>query len=195
MVISAKQLEKYQPDDEKKVRRHLKKFEKFIHDRGGEILAPTSEWELVRFKTASSTGIIYRKANGAVTFFGGSKLAWECYLNDRSWTAGNKRKRSRGRQAIVIDSLIRRDGKACFYCGYDCDEETASVEHFVPLNAGGTDHMANKVLAHKSCNGQAGHLPVIEKVKLRERMRTERRKPPPPPPPPSPLKPHIVRSI
>lgn len=174
------------------VRQHIKLFEKFIYDRGGEVLAPTSEWELVRFKTASATGIIYRKANGNVTFSGGSKLAWECYLNDRSWTAGNKRKRSRGRQAIVIDALVKRDGKACFYCGCECNEEIASVEHVVPLNAGGTDHMANKVLACKTCNSEAGHFPVIEKVKLRERKLAQRRRPPPPPPPPSPLNPREV---
>lgn len=177
------------------VRQHIKLFEKFIYDRGGEVLAPTSEWELVRFKTASATGIIYRKANGNVTFQGGSKLAWECYLRGSSWTAGNKQKRSRGSQRIVIDSLIKRDGRSCFYCGCHCDDDLASVEHVVPVNAGGTDHMANKVLACKPCNSEAGHLPVIEKVKLREKKQARKRikPPPPPPPPPSNLKPVKMR--
>lgn len=157
-----------EPENEKTIRKYQKEFEKFIFDRGGEILAPTSEWELVRFGTASSTGIIYRKQSGAVTFTGGAKLAWDCFVKGSRWTAGNKTKRRRGRQAVVIESLIRRDGKSCFYCDEECTEETASVEHVVPLNAGGTDHMANKVLACYRCNGEAGHLNVIDKVKLRE---------------------------
>ncbi|MGB3290971.1 MAG: HNH endonuclease [Burkholderiaceae bacterium] len=163
--------EAYTPNNADKVRRFLCGFERFIIDRGGEVLAPTSDWELVRFKTATSTAIIYTKASGAVTFYGGAKGAWDAFLRGASWTAGNKTKRKKGGQAVVIQGLIRRDGRECFYCGLDTTDEDASVEHVVPLNAGGTNHIANKVLAHKRCNSEAGHLSVIEKIKLRESKR------------------------
>jgi len=156
------------PTTADKVRRLRPKFEQFLIDRGGEVLAPTSEWELVRFRANNLTAVIYTKANGRITFYGGSKEAWEAFIKQRSWTAGNKTRRKKGGQSVVIQSLIRRDGRACFYCGRDVADEDASVEHVVPLNAGGTDHMANKVLADKRCNSEAGHLSVIQKVKLRE---------------------------
>jgi len=154
--------------DADKVRTLKAAFERFVFDRGGEVLAPTNEWELVRFKTATSTAIIYTKANGQLTFFGGAKSAWDAYLKNRPWSAGNKTKRKRKPASVGIRSLRLRDGDACFYCGLHVCDETASIEHVVPLNAGGTDHIGNKVLAHRKCNSEAGHLSVIDKVKLRE---------------------------
>lgn len=161
--------ETYTKNDSAKIRRLRLKFEQFITDRGGEVLAPTSEWELVRFRANGMTAVIYRKATEQVTFSGGAKTAFDAFLRGNSWSAGNKTKRKKGNQSVVIQSLIRRDGRQCFYCGLETTDEDASVEHVVPLNAGGTNHMANKVLAHQRCNSEAGHLSVIEKVKLRER--------------------------
>ncbi|HEY9279507.1 MAG TPA: HNH endonuclease [Eoetvoesiella sp.] len=161
----------YTKTDSAKIRRLKPKFEQFVTDRGGEVLAPTSEWELVRFKANGLTAIIYRKATEQVTFSGGAKTAFDAFLRQKPWSAGNKTKRKKGNQSVVIQSLIRRDGRQCFYCGLETPDEDASVEHVVPLNAGGTDHMANKVLAHQLCNSEAGHLSVIQKVKLRESKR------------------------
>lgn len=164
--------ETYTPNNAAKVRRHQERFERFVADRGGEVLAPTSEWELVRFRANNLTAIIYTKANGSVTFHGGAKTAWDAYLRQNKWSAGNKTKRKKGGQSVVIQSLIRRDGHECFYCGRNVADDDASVEHVVPLNAGGTNHIANKVLAHRQCNSEAGHMSVIEKVKLREAKRS-----------------------
>lgn len=159
---------RYTPDDEKKVRMHLPSFKKFIFDRGGEILAPTNEWELIRFSTASGLGVIYRKQSGLVTFYGHAGLAWRCYINGSRWTAGHKARRKRDKQRVFISALKERDGDRCFYCGCVCDDTNASVEHLIPLNCGGSEHIANKVLACQPCNREAGHMPVIEKIKLRE---------------------------
>lgn len=161
----------YSKTDSAKILRLKPKFEQFVIDRGGEVLAPTSEWELVRFKANGLTAIIYRKSTEQVTFSGGAKTAFDAFLRQKPWSAGNKTKRKKGKQSVVIQSLIKRDGRQCFYCGLETSDEDASVEHVVPLNAGGTDHMANKVLAHQRCNSEAGHLNVLEKVNLRERKR------------------------
>lgn len=165
--------EAHTPNNADKVRRLKKKFEQFLTDRGAEVLATTSEWELIRFRANDLTAIIYTKANGSVTFYGGAKVAWDAFLRQSSWTSGNKTKRKKGGQWVVIQSLIRRDGRECFYCGKEVFDDEASVEHVVPLNAGGTDHIANKVLADKRCNSEAGHLSVIQKVKLRESKRAK----------------------
>lgn len=71
-----------------------------------------------------------------------------------------------GKQAV-----LDRDGKECFYCGQELTFEQATVEHLIPLSNGGNNTDANLVLAHKECNMEAGSLPIIEKVKLRESKR------------------------
>ena len=46
-----------------------------------------------------------------------------------------------------------------------------TVEHFVPITAGGSSHMANLSLAHKECNAAASRLSVREKVEMAVRNR------------------------
>jgi len=46
-----------------------------------------------------------------------------------------------------------------------------TIEHFVPITAGGTSHLANLSLAHKECNAGASHLSVRQKVEMAVRNR------------------------
>lgn len=68
-------------------------------------------------------------------------------------------------------SIHDRDGNECFYCGKGLTLEEATIEHLIPLSNGGNNSDANLVLADKDCNMEAGALPIIEKVKLRESKR------------------------
>lgn len=79
-------------------------------------------------------------------------------------------KRDPKRNNLVL-SLARRDGWACVFCGKPTEIETVTVEHFVPITAGGSSHMANLSLAHKECNAAASHLSVREKVEMAVRNR------------------------
>lgn len=47
--------------------------------------------------------------------------------------------------------LFRRDGNECYYCG---SKKNLSLDHIVPLSAGGLDTAANLVTACRSCNSK-----------------------------------------
>lgn len=85
-------------------------------------------------------------------------------------TKPKKRPRKGGFKDGLLKALIRRDGKKCFYCGNDTTEENRSLEHLVPLAHGGPNHLSNLVLAHSCCNSDAGHLSVMEKIRLRDQI-------------------------
>lgn len=76
--------------------------------------------------------------------------------------AGRKRRKK-------VAALRRRDGDDCFFCIRPMERENMTLEHLLSRRDGGTDCYANLVLACRPCNHAAGHLAVIEKVKLRER--------------------------
>jgi hypothetical protein len=50
------------------------------------------------------------------------------------------------------------------------------IEHLLPVTAGGPSHLANYALAHRSCNEEAGTLSLVEKLRLRDRLRTPLRR-------------------
>ena len=45
--------------------------------------------------------------------------------------------------------LARRDRWASVFCRKPTEIETVTVEHFVPITAGGNSHLANLSLAHE----------------------------------------------
>lgn len=73
----------------------------------------------------------------------------------------------------AITAIIKRDGFCCFYCGKTAEEvgEQLTIEHFVAISHGGTNHLDNLALACKSCNVKAGNLSVAEKIRIRDAIR------------------------
>lgn len=146
------------------------KFEAFLNERGAQILQPTNEWEVLRFKTKKGVSIIYKNARDGLTFTGESDAAWAAFQKNGPWRGTPAKKRISGRDKTLpfFNALLNRDGAACFYCGSDTDESNRSIEHLVALAHGGPNHMSNMVLAHRRCNSNAGHLSAMEKIRLRE---------------------------
>jgi hypothetical protein len=75
----------------------------------------------------------------------------------RAWYERNKDTCRRGTtqyyRQLVIAVLIERDGAACFVCQRPVDAAEASVEHRLPLAAGGDKFAAaNLAVSHRSCN-------------------------------------------
>ncbi len=140
-------------------------FKDWLQAAGAELLEPTSEWEIVRFKSGADLGIVYRNKHETITPVGAAVRAYNAFIRGRRWRAmkATKRKSMGG----IIPSIRKRDGDLCFYCNKFVDEYSASAEHLVAVTHGGPNHIANLVLAHKSCNEKAGHLSVAEKIKLR----------------------------
>ncbi|KVL18675.1 MULTISPECIES: HNH endonuclease [Burkholderia] len=150
------------------------KFEAFLVERGAQILQPTNEWEVLRFKTSHGTSVVYCNARGGITPTGESLKAWDAFEKCKPWRASpapKKRVKGRDRTLPMFNALLRRDGDACFYCGAPTSEEDRSLEHLVARAHGGPDHLSNLVLAHRECNASAGHLSVMEKIRIREQRR------------------------
>ncbi len=78
-----------------------------------------------------------------------------------------RRRRARLRAAVrePIDRRVvfDRDGGICWLCDWPVVWEEATLDHVVPIAAGGADIPANVRLAHRSCNSRRG-APAVEIV-------------------------------
>ena len=146
------------------------KFEAFLVARGAQLLTPTSEWEVIRFKTTWGTSVVYRDKRGQLTFTGQSSAAHKAFETNGPWRAMEATQRVRGHAKIVpmVRALLKRDGSGCFFCHLEMPDEDRSLEHLVAVTHGGPNHISNFVLAHRRCNAKVGHLSVMEKVRIRE---------------------------
>ena len=145
----------------------LEKFENWLINNGAEIVPPTNQYEVLRFRCAHGTGVIYTGKRGYSVNGPIAEDAWRAYKSGKKWRAKNKptmRKKPKGRKA----DLIRRDGLNCFFCGLEFSPHLLTIEHVVSLNVGGPDRVENMVLACEPCNFEAGTKNVMQKVKLRE---------------------------
>lgn len=150
----------------KQITKQLQQFRNWLAANGAEVLEPTNEWEIVRFKTSNETCIIYCNKLGAATFSGARSLdAWESFKGGRSWRAMPATKRTK-KSGPVIQAIRARDGGHCFFCLKPVSVEDESEEHLVPVTAGGPNHLSNKFLAHRVCNAKAGHLSAPEKIRM-----------------------------
>lgn len=103
--------------------------------------------------------------------------------NEHRWRAYKHKRdairRSRGKAATVpgerftLDDVFARDNGVCHLCGKDVDRSLSftdamgpTMDHLVPLVAGGAHSLANVALAHRSCNSSKGTRAVGEQLRL-----------------------------
>lgn len=146
------------------------KFEEFLTARGAQILQPTNEWEVLRFRSLKGVSIIYRNAQDGLTFTGDSAEAWNAFTENLSWRGAKATKRMK-KAAPALAAVLSRDGDECFYCMKPTNDEDRTVEHLVPVAHGGPNHLSNFVIAHRKCNNRVGHMSAMEKIRIRERNR------------------------
>lgn len=153
-------------------RDEIDSFKAWLTSRGAEVLVPTNEWEIVRFRGDGATSIIYNSKTGARTYTGRAKAAWDAFKgSDASFRLMTRPVLSqRTRKTVpIIATLIARDGDVCFYCGDPFQTiEARTREHLIPTTHGGPNHISNLFLACQRCNLEAGHLSASEKIRLRE---------------------------
>lgn len=142
------------------------KFINWLTRAGAEVLEPTNEYELIRFRAKGETGIIYTRKSGRLTFTGVAEEAFRAWRSGEPYEAADKTKRCK--PSVHIQTLLKRDGDLCFYCGQPMPEDDRTLEHLVPICHGGPNHISNMVLAHGRCNQMADNLPVSKKVELRD---------------------------
>lgn len=146
-------------------------FEAFLIERGAQIMQPTNEWEVLRFKSSKGVSIVYRNAQDGLTWTGDSADAWNAFSKNQPWRGTHATKAPKKVDAFVR-ALLVRDGEACFYCHKPTTDDNRTVEHLVARAHGGPNHLSNMVLAHRKCNGSAGHMSVMQKIGIRERNRS-----------------------
>jgi len=149
----------------------FKEFKRFLQAAGAEIIEPTSIFEVLRFKANGTVGVVYQNQHGVITkFFNEAEKALQAFQNNKPYSANEVSKRVK--RNYILNTLLKRDGTDCFYCGKEMKEGQETIEHLFSINQGGRNHIANLALAHYECNRQASHMPVVEKVKLRDRLRS-----------------------
>jgi hypothetical protein len=152
-----------------KIKAKTPKFREWLTAHGAQVLEPTNEWELIRFKSGDETCVIYRNKAGAVTYSGPTaEKAQKCFVSNAAWRA-NTTATKRKRASPMIAAIRKRDGDNCFYCRVAVSDDTASAEHLVSTTHGGPNHISNLFLAHKLCNAKAGHLSAPEKIAMHVR--------------------------
>lgn len=152
-------------------------FKAWLSDRGSEIRTPSNPYEVIRFTTPEGVGVVYQDKSGRITSWtGGADAAYQAFRDTSiPWRMAAKRVRKSGMAwGHKGETIIKRDGDGCWFCGGQMTEQgptERTIEHLVSVIHMGPDHLSNLVLAHKCCNVEAGNLSVSEKVCLREKKR------------------------
>lgn len=158
---------------------HKKAFSTWLQGQGAVIHEPTNPYEVLRFDAVNGIALVYRKQNGALTWTGNAMAAWQAFRAGKdTWRPSAKVTRAtKGarRRNAAVRCLANRDGLTCIYCGAPLTEETATIEHIVPLSQGGIDRMVNMALACADCNHGLGDMPPARKIAYAWAMREERR--------------------
>lgn len=146
-------------------------FNAWLTARGAEVMLPTNQWEVTRWRANGQTHVLYVNRRGFLSMSDDVKKAVFAFLGQQSWSAGVATKRKPTKD-VEIRALLKRDGDECFLCGLALGDD-CTVEHLVSLAHGGPNHIANKALAHEICNNTMGHLSLMEKIRLRETTRAK----------------------
>lgn len=148
----------------------LESIKAWLKSHGAEVLVPTSEWEVLRFRDGDGVHVIYRNKRQTLTMQGKADMCWRAFHSKSKWRPKPIKAKTKSRNLRPqLQAVIKRDGDNCWLCGRKLGRDV-SPEHLVPRVFGGPNHIANIVATHSACNRMAGHLSVAEKVRLREKM-------------------------
>lgn len=146
----------------------IESFTAWLSSAGAEILRATNCYELLRYRARCGVGVLYKSGAGVSVNAPHVLEAYECFATGAVWQWKGVPTR-RGKGSKTKQQLIARDGPYCFYCGKEFEPADLTREHLLSVNQGGPDRIENMALACGPCNGEAGHMAIVEKVKLRER--------------------------
>ena len=144
----------------------VQKFGEWIVAQGGEVRAPTSEWEFLRYSVPEhGVLVIYVNAKGRM------KISEKTQEHIKLFEAGKplgivKRPSKSTVKKTFREALAERDGLQCWFCR---DNESAlTLEHLLSVSHGGSNHLSNLVLACEPCNRHVGNKPIVGKIFWRE---------------------------
>lgn len=150
----------------------VEKFKTWLIASGVEILPTTNVYEVLRFKTEAGVHVVYEGRRGT-SFTGDAYDAYCDFVSKKnSWQSLSKGAAERKR---LRKALFERDGDKCFYCqktvveGSENDQDRATIEHLLSIDAGGNHHLSNLVLSCIRCNAEVGSLPIIKKIEFKRK--------------------------
>ena len=153
------------------------KFKKYLVNCGGQLLHETNEYEVIRLQTDRGTFVLYRKQSGLLTWPKELVKAYMAYKSGGKvkWRGSKKRKVNRKRGAVLVQTLAKRDGDICWFCGGEFETlDEATIEHLLNISNGGNNHINNLVLAHEKCNQIARNMSIADKVRLKDKLTEDR---------------------
>ncbi len=155
----------------------IRQFSEWIEANGGRVLNLTNEWEVLRYKMPEKSPlVVYRNKAGKLNIPDDTWSHYQAFLAGAPAsfvTRATGKKRSR-----LVANLLARDGETCCLCGQFLNDDI-TVEHFLEIDAGGSNDPRNLGLAHKCCNSAVGRASVVEKIKCREAMIAQQETVPP----------------
>jgi 5-methylcytosine-specific restriction endonuclease McrA len=151
---------------------NFEKFKTWLGNQGAEVLLPTNQYELVRFKTVNGVSVVYTGKRGT-TFTGESQQAYDLFKQHKGWKVVNRKRRALTQQKARLAS---RDGKMCFFCEVKPEKlDDLTVEHILSFSHGGTDNINNLALACGDCQVKLGRLSITAKIKYRDKTLAPKR--------------------
>ena len=169
--MSKKERPAYFEGDSKK---RIAAFGVWLSQRGAEIEVSTNQFEVLRARTARGVMSLYMKGSKRLTWTDLAASLWTAFVEQEVVNLNPHHNPSpRERLPRATQRLLDRDGSDCFFCLKPLENDITE-EHLLARAHGGTDHIANKVLAHRLCNAVADTLPIVEKFGIRERSLRER---------------------
>jgi hypothetical protein len=146
------------------------RFSAWLRENGHRILPGIGRGEVLRFEGGENVGVVTVDSRGQYHFSEIAAIAFDFFEAGMPYAA-TIRTPYKKHPGGLYDKLRERDGPDCFYCGLPLAGGLTTIEHLLSRHHGGSDHLANLVLAHEPCNQEAGHLSVIKKIELRDRKR------------------------
>lgn len=144
-------------------------FKAWLVARGAQVLTPTNEYEVVRFKAGNTTCVVYQNGKKTKASFNCAAAAGAltAFMDNLQWRASPVTPHQRAGRPLQ-QAIRERDGGLCFFCGTPVEPGiNSSMEHLVARTHQGPHHISNMFLAHMvPCNRDAGHLSAPEKVAL-----------------------------
>lgn len=176
-------------------------FVAFLAGQGCEIGTPTNAYEVVRYRAywrgskRPVTHLVYAKENGLLTWMHGSQAHYLAF-QDGSTISGNNppfvsqfdgpeapeqiaarrpamspASPTKSKGMNLRAKLLKRDGDECWFCGAAMGDDQ-TIEHLIAKARGGSNTLDNYALAHRKCNADAADLPLVDKLAMRERLRS-----------------------
>jgi len=119
--------------------------------------------------------VVYTLGNDLYTIYGGinsvsgerSSITVNSIIATYGRTKHFQKKMSRYAPPLNNQTLFKRDGYLCMYCGDHFSKRELTRDHITPISQGGRDHWKNVISACKRCNHhKGGRTPEQARIEL-----------------------------